>query len=575
MATYRATSGNDRWTVPEYGDPSGTLIDGLAGTDTLSFDRLPRSRFNITLDEASGYIKVDSISGASSTFHLKLTNVEKLSFSSGRDIVDLTTLFGDKTPPKLSDFSPVNGSQGVALNSSIVLTFNEKVTTGSGTLELRDGSNNLVESFTAGSTALSVSGTVVTITPSTALLPGTTYQLYIPADALLDTSGNAYAGLTTYNFTTQANQPPVSQQASFTLDEDTGLAATLPVATDPEGQHVNYELVQGASHGTLEISADGSFTYQPAANYAGTDSFSYQVSDGALVSTSSMVNLVINPVVDVIEGTTSGETLTGNADADMLHGRGGNDLLIGGGGTDTAVYDGAAGNFTLTRSGTSWVLSDTTGIEGTDTLDSVERLQFSNRIVQLDTAAHDSYSQLSDSLWHFFIVAFNGAPGVTYMNQLAGAQANGASIPTIVDIFTSKSQFTDIYGTSLNNRTFATLLTDNVVKNSATAASKEKAVNDIVSAFEAGLGRGAVIYNIFGNLAKVPVTDPTWGGTSKQFLNEIEVAKYFTDELSQSTTDIPTLRAVLAHVDQSTDVSDADHLIGIIGTALMDDGLFG
>jgi hypothetical protein len=487
MATYRATSGNDRWTVPEYGDPSGTLIDGLGGTDTLSFDRLLRSRFNITLDETTGYIKIDSISGASSTFHLKLTNVEKLSFNSGRDIVDLTTLFGDRTPPQLSDYSPVNGSEGVALNSSIVLTFNEAVTTGSGSIELRDGSNNLVESFAAGNSHLSVSGTTVTITPSVALSPGTVYQLLVPAGALLDTSGNAYAGLATYSFTTLANQTPVS----ITL-----------------------------------------------------------------------------------EGTAAGETLTGNGGADTLHGRGGNDMLIGGDGIDTAVYDGSAGNFTLTRSGANWILNDTTGNEGTDTLDSVERLQFSNRTVQLETAAHDAYSQLSDSLWHFFIVAFNGAPGVTYMNQLAGAQANGASIPTIVDIFTSKSQFTDIYGTGLDSRTFATLLTDNVVKNSATAAAKEKAITDIVNALDAGLGRGTVIYNIFGNLAKVPVTDSTWGDTSRQFLNEIEVAKYFTDELSLCTTDIPTLRAVLAHVDQSTDVSGPDQVIGIIGSSLMDDSLF-
>jgi VCBS repeat-containing protein len=574
MATYKATSGNDHWTVPEFGDPSGTLIDGLGGTDTLSFDRLLRSRFNITLDAATGYIKVDSISGASSTFHLKLTNVEKLSFNSGRDILDLATLFGDKTPPALSGFSPVSGSQGVALNSSIVLTFNESVKTGSGSLELRDGNNKLVESFAAGNSHLSVSGSVVTITPSAALLPGTVYQLYVPAGALLDTSGNAYAGLTTYSFTTQANQPPVSQQASFTLDQNTGLSSTLPVATDPEGQQLSYQLVQAATHGTLSIAADGSFTYQPAANYAGADSFSYRVSDGSLMSVSSLVSLVINPVTTVLEGTAASEILAGNASADMLHGRGGNDTLIGGGGIDTAVYDGTAGKFTLTRSGTNWVLADTTGNEGTDTLESVERLQFSNRTVQLDTAAHDSYSQLPDSLWHFFIVAFNGAPGVTYMNQLAGAQANGASIPTIVDIFTSKSQFTDIYGTGLDSRTFATLLTDNVVKNSASAAAKDKAVSDIVGALDAGLGRGAVIYNIFGNLARVPVTDPTWGGTSQQFLKEIEVAKYFTDQLSLSTTDIPTLRAVLAHVDQSTDVSGPDQLIGIIGTALMDDGLF-
>ena len=62
---YIATTGNNTWTVPRYGDPSNVLIDGLAGIDRLSFERLPRSRFLITQDE-EGIIHVDSVSGASS-----------------------------------------------------------------------------------------------------------------------------------------------------------------------------------------------------------------------------------------------------------------------------------------------------------------------------------------------------------------------------------------------------------------------------------------------------------------------------------------------------------------------------
>lgn len=85
-----ATEGNDFITVLRYGQTA--TLDGLGGVDTLNFDRLARSKFTIT-QGSDGYINVDTVSGASSTFHFKLINVEKLSFSSGRDIVDLTTLF--------------------------------------------------------------------------------------------------------------------------------------------------------------------------------------------------------------------------------------------------------------------------------------------------------------------------------------------------------------------------------------------------------------------------------------------------------------------------------------------------
>ena len=40
--------------------------------------------------------------------------------------------------------------------------------------------------------------------------------------------------------------------------------------------------VQASSvaHGTLSLSANGGFTYTPAANYHGSDSFTYRASDG-------------------------------------------------------------------------------------------------------------------------------------------------------------------------------------------------------------------------------------------------------------------------------------------------------
>ena len=43
-------------------------------------------------------------------------------------------------------------------------------------------------------------------------------------------------------------------------------------------------LVTGPAHGTLTLNADGSFTYTPAANYNGTDSFTYKANDGTLDS---------------------------------------------------------------------------------------------------------------------------------------------------------------------------------------------------------------------------------------------------------------------------------------------------
>ena len=46
--------------------------------------------------------------------------------------------------------------------------------------------------------------------------------------------------------------------------------------TDVEGDALTAVLVGGPSHGTVALNANGSFTYTPAANYNGSDSFTYR-----------------------------------------------------------------------------------------------------------------------------------------------------------------------------------------------------------------------------------------------------------------------------------------------------------
>src|SRR5205814_630466 len=48
----------------------------------------------------------------------------------------------------------------------------------------------------------------------------------------------------------------------------------------------------------LTLNTNGSFSYVPAANYNGTDSFSYKASDGSLESGEATVTITITPVND-------------------------------------------------------------------------------------------------------------------------------------------------------------------------------------------------------------------------------------------------------------------------------------
>ena len=171
-------------------------------------------------------------------------------------------------------------------------------------------------------------------------------------------------------------------------------------------------------------------------------------------------------------------------------------------------------------------------------------------------------------MYRFFSVAFNAAPGTTYMDQLYDAVISGMSTKEIVNVFVTKSEFTSVYPRSMSNATFATKIVDAVVGGSATADAKAQAVADITAALTAGWSRGDIVYQIFTNLATKPETDADWAGTAKQMANQVAVAKYYTETLNNSSTDLSTLRKVVAGVTNLTDTSSAAALSAVVDAAL-------
>jgi MYXO-CTERM domain-containing protein len=142
--------------------------------------------------------------------------------------------------------------------------------------------------------------------PSHGALTGTAPKLtYVPAlnyngpdsFAFTVSDGQATSAPGTVSITvTAVNDPPVASAQSVTTVEETAKTITL-TGSDAENDPLSFTVVSNPSHGTL-TGTPPNFTYTPALNYSGPDSFTFTVSDGQVTSAPSTVSLTVTPVND-------------------------------------------------------------------------------------------------------------------------------------------------------------------------------------------------------------------------------------------------------------------------------------
>src|SRR5207247_1259434 len=114
--------------------------------------------------------------------------------------------------------------------------------------------------------------------------------------------GQAQSGVATVTITvTPVNDAPVAaNDGSYTTQEDNQLTVNstgvLSNDSDLAGDALIAYTTSFRSHGTLTLNGDGSFTYMPALNYNGIDSFTYKASDGQAQSDVATVTITVTPL---------------------------------------------------------------------------------------------------------------------------------------------------------------------------------------------------------------------------------------------------------------------------------------
>ncbi|OYT86707.1 MAG: hypothetical protein CFE46_14695 [Burkholderiales bacterium PBB6] len=122
------------------------------------------------------------------------------------------------------------------------------------------------------------------------------------------TADDGRGGTVQQGFTlTVANPAPTAGNDTLTVAEDGSASGNvLTNDSDPDGDALTVDTtpVTGPAHGTLVLNANGSYTYTPDADYAGTDSFSYRLRDGDGGNSVATVNITVTAVNDAPTSST-------------------------------------------------------------------------------------------------------------------------------------------------------------------------------------------------------------------------------------------------------------------------------
>ena len=96
------------------------------------------------------------------------------------------------------------------------------------------------------------------------------------------------------------NTAPTANDGTMETYKNIANSGTLD-ASDPDGDTLQYNLTSAPKRGSVEVNNDGSFTYTPAKNKVGKDSFTYTVTDTAgNVSNEATVQIEILKPIDKV-----------------------------------------------------------------------------------------------------------------------------------------------------------------------------------------------------------------------------------------------------------------------------------
>lgn len=307
--------------------------------------------------------------------------------------------------------------------------------------------------------------------------------------------------------------------------------AFLPIE-GPSSNPLNFVVDHGLGYGPgqgVSQNATGLFGY--SLNFAPSGTITYDIS-------------VFSPPGTQV-GTNGIDTFAATGGNDFFNGAPGNDTINGGAGHDTAVSWLPSKNFTLAgyADSTTVISQARFGTDGTDTLNSIEHLQFRDMVVDAATitkTAHldgDQIYQLID-----LYTEIGRAPDALGLSYWGSQLHDGMSLKELYKSFFLQPEVASLFPVGLSNQEFVTKVYGNVLSRTPDAGG--------LAYWVAQLQQGQISKENF-LLPFINGARANAGATADQqtLANKELVGRHFT--LEQGLTNADWAKTVMAHVDST------------------------
>ncbi|MBF0339878.1 MAG: tandem-95 repeat protein [Magnetococcales bacterium] len=320
----------------------GTLVviedTPTSGTLTSFHPDAHATTYTILQNGSKGVATISNAATGAYTYtpNANANGTDSFTFKAGDGIAD------SNTATITVNITPVNDAPVTASGTLTV----HKNTAGSGQLLATDidSSNrtySIVENGVKGKAVITnaLSG-AYTYTPDTDKTGTDTFTFQV-------SDGLENSNISTVTVTINASSDtPMANNGLLSVDEDTPASGKLS-GSDPDGEGVNFTIVTNGTKGTATITGakTGDYLYTPNANATGSDTFTFQVSDGHVKSNTATIAVTIRAINDA--PVAQDGTLTTNEDTAATGVLRATDV-DGDNLTYTIVSNGAKGTATIT-----------------------------------------------------------------------------------------------------------------------------------------------------------------------------------------------------------------------------------